>query len=334
MNFYNLLLLLVFSTYQSHALYGQSTDLTLTLEDIQIRDPYILTDSITGKYLMYKSKDVLLPSGTKVGGVEVYESNDLKYWQGPKQVFQVPSDYWIHGTVWAPEVHAYKGNYYLFLTLNSDLQWREKEDAWPAYTYRSTQIFKSSSPLGPFEPIIDHSLLPKEWMTLDGTLGIEHGVPYMIYCHEWVQVIDGRMELIRLSDDLSHTIGNPQTLFNASEAKWSTGSLQKNGKRTYVTDGCFLYTTKTGKLLMLWSSFKNGSYAIGIARSVSGSIKGPWIQQEEPLFEKNAGHGMIFKDLKGNLRMVFHGPNSPSGSERALLFSLVDRGDTLQLKED
>ena len=45
---------------------------------------------------------------------------------------------------------------------------------------------------------------------------------------------------------------------------------------SYVTDGCFLYATKTGKLLLIWSNFGNEGYAVGIAESTTGKILGPW----------------------------------------------------------
>ena len=51
---------------------------------------------------------------------------------------------------------------------------------------------------------------------------------------------------------------------------------------------------------MLWSSFLlgkdgNGQYAIGVARSQSGTILGPWLQDPQPLNPNdNGGHAMIF----------------------------------------
>lgn len=82
---------------------------------------------------------------------------------------------------------------------------------------------------------------------------------------------------------------------------------------------------------MIWSSFSNGDYAIGIAESVTGSVKGPWRQHDKPLFEKNGGHGMIFKSLDGSLKLILHQPNSPLGAERAKIFDINDNGDTLKL---
>ena len=48
----------------------------------------------------------------------------------------------------------------------------------------------------------------------------ENGVPYMIFCHEWVQVSDGEMCIVRLSDDLKRTVGEPKLLFKASDPIW------------------------------------------------------------------------------------------------------------------
>ena len=113
-------------------------------------------------------------------------------------------------------------------------------------------------------------------MALDGTLWVEEGIPYMVYCHEWVQIVDGSMELIQLKPDLSGTEGASMTLFHASAASWSTGGEPAAGNPiSYVTDGCFLYRTKSGKLLMIWSSFLAGKYAIGIAESTTGKVTGP-----------------------------------------------------------
>jgi hypothetical protein len=152
----------------------------------------------------------------------------------------------------------------------------------------------------------------------------------MIYCHEWVEVADGEMDLVELEKDLSAPVGNPQRLFCASAAEWSTGG-GKEGNKTYVTDGCFLYRSKTGKLLMMWSSFKDGVYAVGLAESDTGKIIGPWRQQKEPIFI-NGGHSMLFTDFEGRLCLVLHSPNSPGGKERAKIFEVEDLGHTLRVK--
>ena len=303
---------------------------TYTLDDINIRDPYIMPDEKSGTYYMYASSSVA-ENGKVYGGMVAYKSRDLKTWEGPIRVFDVPRDNYTTGSVWAPEVHKYKGKYYLFATINSDVKWKGDKKGHPAYTHRSTQIFWSKSPEGPFLPFEDkipHT--PSEEMALDGTLWVENGVPYMIYCQEWVEVMDGKMNLIQLKKDLSGTVGTPQRLFCASAAEWSTGGGAE-GNKSYVTDGCFLYRSKTGKLLMMWSSFKNGTYAVGIAESDTGKVLGPWRQQKEPIFV-GGGHSMLFTDFEGRLCLVLHSPNSPGGKERAKIFEVEDLGNTLRVK--
>lgn len=305
----------------------------LNIDDINIRDPFILTDNVKKIYYMYRTSDSIMADGKVRGGVEVFTSRDLKKWNGPQTVMRIPADNGLTGTVWAPEVHKYNGKYYLFATINSDIKWKKRKEGWGDYTWRGTQIFHADRPEGPFKPFDCFVTTPMDWMALDGTLWIENGTPYMVFCHEWVQTEDGTMEAIELKSDLSAMAGEPQTLFYGSAPDWSTGIEPSPGSsKGYITDGCYLYRTKTGKLLMIWSSFSNGDYAIGIAESITGSVKGPWRQQEKPLFVKNGGHGMIFKTFDGGLRLILHQPNSPLGAERAKIFELEDTGNTLQLK--
>ncbi len=318
--------LILLFTSGMFCLYGQSK--IQATGDIYIRDPFVLPDAQKGVYYMYASSSKKGSAGQTLGGVAVYKSKDLKKWEGPLQVFIVPEDNWITGAVWAPEVHAYKGTYYLFATLNSNIEWKKRQEDWPAYTFRGTQIFHSDSPEGPFLPfdLIPHT--PMDQMALDGTLWVEDDKPYMVYCHEWVQIVDGAMMVMELKPDLSAPVGQPLRLFYASSAPYTP-----NDGKSFVTDGCFLYRTKTGKLLMIWSSFSKDGYAIGIAASTTGKIHGPWKQQPETLFSANGGHGMIFKTFDSKLHIVFHQPNGPGGAERARFFELEDTGETLIIKK-
>ena len=313
------------------ALNGQQK--SLTLDDINIRDPYILPVEKEGIYYLYGSSSVK-EDGKEYGGVIAYLSRDLKVWEEPIRVFDVPKDNYITGRVWAPEVHEYKGKYYLFATINSDIKWKGNWPDYPAFTHRATQIFWSKDPDGPFLPFeekIPHT--PLDQMCLDGTLWVEDGTPYMVYGHEWVEVMDGEMCMVELKKDLSGVVGTPVRLFCASAAEWALKGKEDNPRgHTFVTDGCFLYRTMSDKLLMIWSSFSGDSYAIGIAESASGKIHGPWRQQRDLLFAENGGHGMLFKDFNNRLCLAFHAPNSPGGQERAHIYEIKDMGSTLKLE--
>lgn len=306
---------------------------SIKTEDIRIRDPYIYADPKSKKYYMYAQMDNRLGGrgdDSKPKGVEVYVSADLKNWEQPQTVLLLPDKFWARNMVWAPEMHEYKGKYYLFVTLtSSDLHHNMTKPKgaknWPAFHKRGTQIFVADSPAGPFKAFNNKPHTPENWMALDGTLYVEKDRPYMIFCHEWVEIVDGSMDYVQLSPDLAKPVGKPKLMFHASEAKWSTSKTNK------VTDGCFMYTTKTGKLLMIWSSFGTKGYAIGIAESKSGKLKGPWIQQEDLLFKENGGHGMLFRTFEGKLMLALHQPNSPRDMERLKLFELEDTGNSLKL---
>ena len=54
-------------------------------------------------------------------------------------------------TAWAPEVHRYRGRYYLFVTLTST-QTLPTPAGRPPNVRRGTEILVGDSPLGPFIP--------------------------------------------------------------------------------------------------------------------------------------------------------------------------------------
>ncbi|MCC8169955.1 MAG: family 43 glycosylhydrolase [Oscillospiraceae bacterium] len=156
----------------------------------------------------------------------------------------------------------------------------------------------------------------------------------MIFCHEWMQTVDGEMCAIRLKKDLTASVGEPILLFTASAAEWTVGSNQTvNGeeKQVFVTDGPYPYRTSEGKLFLLWSSGGEEGYAIGIAESLNGDIDGKWIHQKELLFKKDGGHGMIFTDLNGSAYVTLHSPNH-TPNERPCFFPIEEKNGTIVLK--
>lgn len=87
--------------------------------------------------------------------------------------------------------------------------------------------------------------------------------------HGWFSAMSGRRSATARSKpsgskkDLSGPAGKPVTLFKASEAPWVRSHVP--GEKLYVTDGPFLLRNSRGELLMLWSSFTDEGYAIGLA---------------------------------------------------------------------
>ena len=273
-----------------------------------VRDPFVLY--YDGAYYIY---------GT---GWTVMRS--VKYdltgrFTSPVKCVTTPAD--CIGDQWAPEVHEYKGRFYMFTTYKSSKT-----------GHRGCAVFAADHPAKTFNLISDGPVTPADWDAIDGTLYIdEEGQPWMVFVHEWTSTDDGigRMACAKLSDDLTHFISEPVELFRADDPSWTDHC---------VTDGCFLYRTKGGKLLMIWSNWDKSGYAVGIAESESGLVTGPWIQKDELLYSKDytgeydGGHGMIFTDGKGQLWMAIHSPNGGIKAGRVetpVLIPLKEENDTL-----
>ena len=325
--YYKILIIFLFILNTTSSQTKQNQELrSLKISEIRIRDPFISADSKTITYFMYAQMSNRLGEKNPQKGVEVYTSKNLKEWQGPTPVFKVSYNFWAKWMVWAPEVHFYRGKYYLFVTFTSrdTLGPQTNGKQWPRLYKRGTQILVSDSPLGPFKSFRNGPHTPEDWQALDGTLFIEDNKPYMIFCHEWVQIKDGTMEFVQLKDDLSDTIGSPVTMFKGSDAPWSKRSDR------YITDGPFFYRTFENELLMIWSSFGEQGYAVGVAVSQSKKLKGPWKQLSKPLFGNDGGHGMIFKSFDDVLLIALHQPNR-SPDERLNLYRLKDIGNSLEI---
>ena len=61
--------------------------------------------------------------------------------------------------------------------------------------------------------------------------------------------------------------------------------------------------------MMLWSSHGKDGYAQAAAYSDNGDITGNWTPAAEPIFGRDGGHGMIFRDFEGVQHLVLHAPN-------------------------
>jgi arabinan endo-1,5-alpha-L-arabinosidase len=285
--------------------------------DIQIRDPFIVPLADKKLYVMYGTTDKNCWSGPG-SGFNAFTSKNLEDWDGPHTVFKPSADFWGKENFWAPEVHRYRGRLFMFASFKApDI-------------CRGTQVLVADDPLGPFIPHSKGAVTPRIWECLDGTLYVDKNeTPWMIFCREWVQTVDGEMWAIEMEKDLSAPAGKPCKLFTASQAPWTGPFEANNRKGNYVTDGPFFYTCKDDSLLMMWSSYKNGAYRMGMAKSTHGML-GPWKHVAEPLFSDDGGHGMIFKTCDNKLMVTFHRPNN-TPNERPQFIPVEEKDGILKL---
>ncbi len=280
--------------------------------EINIRDPFVIFEN--NKYYMYGTRAKNF--GRKTAGFDVYVSTDLENWSDPIECFNSEEYEMNYEVNWAPEVHKYKGAYYMFATFTRK-----------SNNLRGTFTLKADNPLGPFRPHSKSAVTPEDWECLDGTLYINReGKPYIVFCHEHTQIIDGTICYAQLNDDLTNVITEPVTMFSASVCPL-VKEPQNNGH--FITDGPFLFRTKTDELLMIWSSFIKGQYAELLVRFKDGEI-GTDFEHLAPLIDDDGGHGMIF-EADNKLWLTFHSPNR-TDYERPCFIEVEDNGHCISTK--
>jgi beta-xylosidase len=290
----------------------------------RVRDPFIFVDSVSQKYYLHAhARDGFYPSATRLD-IGVYESKDLYNWKKTGISFSPDANFWGKANAWAPDLYLYKGKYYMFSSYSG------------SNGIRGAAILVSDKPEGPFMPLINAPITPPEMQALDAVLWVDDaGQPWLVYSHEWTRATnsDGTIVAQKLTDDLKAAADQPVKLFAGSDGPWV------RRRNIYVTDAPFLYKASNGDLIMLWSSFIDVSgpevehYAIGVARSKSGNILGPWTHESISLNpDDNGGHAMIFRDLNGELRISYHSPNTPSGTERMAIYTVLDNNGILSIK--
>ena len=298
----------------------------IPVDSIYMSDPAIIADPATGTYYM-----------TGTGG-RMYIGKSLGRWDGPYDVVEQDTATWMgaHPQIWAAEIHKIGDKYYYFATFTNNKVHNAVTPDGAKIPRRSSHVLVSDRPDGPYRNISDRNYTPENRPTLDGTYWRDaDGKNYMVFCGEWLYNDNGTMEYVELADDLSGAVGEPVVMFRASDSPWSNEIVRGKKQFNRVTDGPWLFRTDTGRLGMIWTSWKDNNYTTGVAYSESGTLAGPWIQGAQPVLMPNFGHGMFFRDLDGKLILSVHSHADPKGNghyERHPSFWEVDlSGDTLKI---
>ena len=120
----------------------------LRMPDMPLHDPWIVADRKNGTYYLYTKNDRRMTGSADVG-IMAYTSRDLKSWTKPHVVFTLPKGLWANDGAWAPEVHRWRGHWYLFATFYNDSAPIPATDQRRPIR-RSTLLAVSNALTGPF----------------------------------------------------------------------------------------------------------------------------------------------------------------------------------------
>ncbi|MDU1889103.1 MAG: family 43 glycosylhydrolase [Dysgonomonas sp.] len=269
MKFLKLILVLFVFTLP---IYGQKK----AEKPVTLADPFImLHDNV---YYAY---------GTKArDGIEVYTSNDLKTWTKESRLALNKKDSWADRWFWAPEVYYIKEKNKFFMYYSVD---------------EHICVATSDFPLGPFVQEKKEPMMTGE-KCIDNSLFIDDdGKAYLYFdrfndgLNIWVAELENDLQTIKKS-----TLTKCINVSQAWEEVWprvNEGAFVTKHKDIY-------YLTYSG------NNYQSPFYGVGYATATSPM--GPWTKYEKnPIFQNpedlvGVGHSAMFKDKKGQLKIVFH----------------------------
>ena len=164
---------------------------TLSFDELSMSDPFIYPDPETHTYYLTSS------------GGRMYKSKDLKTWEGPYNIIDIKG-LWLEraGFAAAAEIHKIGDYYYYAGTWSDHSDLIQQVPRRYNVPHNQTYLLRSDKPEGPYKSFAikpGYDYQPRDWDCIDGTLYEEDGKIYMIFVHEWTQIIDGTMDYIELA---------------------------------------------------------------------------------------------------------------------------------------
>ena len=268
---------------------SKDSDGIFEIKPVELADPFIWAEN--GIYYAYgtSSRD----------GIKVFTSSNLVEWYEHKQLALHKSDSYADKWFWAPDMayNAASSKYLLYYAADNHMC-----------------VASGDSPLGPFRQNIKEPM--SDLNAVDHTV-YKHtdGHTYMFYSTNFESNYE--TWVCELDESGLNIKAETQKLCFWAEAPWECEIWP-------VTEGPYVIEHK-GVLYMIYSGsgYKSENYAIGYAYATNPL--GPWKKYEgNPILIKpncngttlfGTGHGSIFTDLEGQLRLVFHAHHSDTEVE-------------------
>lgn len=272
-------LLLLFSLYSFSCSKSEKSDFIFE-PAVPLGDPFILL--YEGTYYAY---------GTNAeNGIEVYTSDDLRYWSKSNALALKGEDSWGGRWFWAPEIYYIKDKkkFYMYYSANEHIC-----------------VATSDSPLGPFVQEPKTPMLANE-KAIDNSLFIDNdGTAYLYF----VRFNNGSaVWSAKLAADLKTIDGNTLKQHISVSQEWEKVWGLVNEGPFVIKHNNLYYMTYSA------NSYESQRYGIGLA--IASSPTGPWTKYagnpilQLPVDLVGVGHNALFWDKDGKLKIVFHAHHS------------------------
>lgn len=276
----------------------------MNVNELRVRDPFIFSENGM-YYLIGTTGNDCWERGSDLS---LYSSRDLTEFERVRTMVGKDT---LEGytQIWAPELHRFRGRYYLILSL-----FREDKG-------RGSMILVSPSLREDFVPLTGEYVTPPGWWCLDATLFVWKDKPYLIFSNEWVRTVnrdgDGSLFVAELNEELTALVSAPEKIVSGKGCGFAVECTHSDGVKGYIAEGPFAVEEK-GKIALYWSTIAKDGYCV--AKSVAEDIFGEY-RFEKMVFSRDGGHAMVFDDFSGERKITFHQPNA-SPFERMKVFGL------------
>jgi beta-xylosidase len=278
---------------------------------VDLADPDVVHAS-DGMYYLYGT--------SAVGeGYRVWSSPDLVHWTPHEELaFKKSDTSWGRDNFWAPDVHEFRGDFYLYYSCMGPVQGGAKQS-------HRICVARSKSPLGPFvdvkAPIFDPG-----YATIDANAFLDDdGRGYLYFARDQSENWqpnghrDSHLYVVPLGPDLTSVTGEPRLCVkpdqpwegDADEDRWNEGPFVMKFRGTYI----LMYSAHV---------FSSPNYCLGFA--TSKNPLGPWTKSKEnPILKRTPnvsgpGHNSVVDSPDGReLFCVYHAHKRlEGGGEREL----------------
>jgi beta-xylosidase len=240
-------------------------------------------------------------------GFEMYTSPDLAHWRKIGWVLRKQPGFWASDLFWAPEVHFYRGRYYM--VYSGMLAGRQ-----PAKLLLGLAV--SDRPEGLYTSLHTPWFDPG-YSAIDGDIFIDaDGKPYLYFSRNGGhRYASGEIYGVALTDDLSKPIGAPRLMMKASQP-WELQHPDFNR----CNEGPTVFR-HGGRYYMTYSANDTSMPDYGIGYATAGSPLGPWTKSEaNPILKtiqgtgiSGPGHNSIVASPNGKeLWIVYHTHADPA----------------------
>ena len=236
-------------------------------------------------------------------GFEVYRSDDLQGWDSLGYAFERNDSSFARRALWAPEVLAYRGRYYMTYSAIGPVD---------SLGYRLC-LAVADDPAGPFTDLRAPWLTWPEWKTIDAHVFVDEGKPYLYFNRVGIRGegknMYGIIYVAELSDDLLRVTGEPVEVVRSSQP-WEAADPHYHSN---ANEGAFVFREGDTYYLTYSSGhYKSPRYGIGVATATHPL--GPWTKSAtNPLLSSTPtrgisgpGHCSVTTAPDGQRYLVYH----------------------------